>query len=162
MKMVVLVKRMAERAKKSSIWLITVNPNKCFNCSTDKCFKSAYHALDAAALAVGNNLREYLQLTPAATKRGDEISSAFISRLRYKWVIELGDDKKRLHAHLFIYARHNTLLRLNYDRIKKAFIDALGCPVYMNSKVASNATQNFEAYIAKSRKPQQLDVLVDQ
>lgn len=136
---------------KSSVYLITVNPNLRFNSDTDPQLKRWYHKLDNACRELGLNIKEYIKLKKQALDRGDTLSSKYISLFEWQYALELGPETKCLHGHMYLKLRHKTTLELDYAKIKGFFIKKLDRNVYFQGRVASSASINFKEYVNKGK-----------
>ena len=146
---------MTEKEKKkyarSSVYLLTVNPNLRFNSDTDKNLKLWYHKLDKACRDLGLEIKDYINLKKQAIERGDTLSRKYVSMFEWKYALELGPESKSLHAHMYLKIRHKTTLDLDYGKIKAFFIKRLDRNVYFQGRVASSASFNFKEYIGKNK-----------
>lgn len=88
-------------------------------------------------------------------ERTDEDNYEKISDVKLKSVVEVGGTMNTVHSHVMLAFTHYTRLRLDYQKLRKILNKKFQRDgivlVYTFWKLYRDASQNFEAYISKTR-----------
>ena len=72
-----------------------------------------------------------------------------IEKIKVNACTEIGDEQHRLHIHMMVAFFHNTLIKLNYEQIRKAMEESVGIPLAFWAKIYSKADFNILNYVNK-------------
>ena len=135
-----------KRKKHWSNFFITINTNKSFQDSTtpefkklDKKFREVFDTLTDE-----QNLRKIIVFKEAG-KTFDDITDD----ITIDCMPERGPERGFLHLHALICIHHDSLIRLDYDFIKKHVNEGMGLNCYFHCKAFSKADFNIQNYIKK-------------
>jgi carbon monoxide dehydrogenase subunit G len=93
-----------------------------------------------------NNVEQYVRL-PQGVQYNDDT----IKNVDADFVVEVGDIKKQIHAHIMLKFKHHTRIQLNFQKIKEFFKKQLQLKnVYMQAKLLRpSASDNIIDYLNK-------------
>lgn len=103
-------------------------------------FAEHYHKLEEAINAVFGDIKPYIRfMEPSKTTTLDK--KHFVD-FDTNGSFELGDQKS-LHAHLHIEVVHRTVIRLDYEKIKKKIAEVYGHKVYFRTELLKPGQSQF-------------------
>lgn len=135
-------------------WHMTINTNKKFTkltgdvadvdldalAASNPEFAVHYNKFEEAVNAVFGDIKPYIRfMEPDKTTTLDK---AHFVDFNMNGSFELG-AQKALHAHLHIEVVHRTIIRLDYEKIKKKIVEVYGHKVYMKTELLNPGQSQF-------------------
>jgi hypothetical protein len=135
-----------DKYKKSNFHL-TISTNKKYD-KDDANLQNDMEVFDDTISSILNHIENYVKLPETDKWDDDKIKDVDID-----YVVELGNQKNRLHAHVLFRFLHRSKVQLDYDAIKKKICEDLGVNnVYLyNRLVRPSEGQNIVSYLSKYR-----------
>jgi hypothetical protein len=101
---------------KYSNWFVTVNPNIVMDVG-DKRYKKYYETFKKTLDAIFDKkkIHNFIEIKNTTDKFDDQ----YIKNINVHYTTEFGEKNRNLHGHAMIEIKHYTLLRLNYEKIRK-------------------------------------------
>ena len=130
-----------------SNFLITLNLNQQYHKDEHKAnIDNDMEIFDGLLVEFLNHIEGYVRLPTDIVYNDDNIKDVSAD-----YVVELGNIKKQIHAHIMLKFKHFTRIKLNFGKIKKFFKKKLGLKnVYMQAKLLRpSASENVIDYLDK-------------
>ena len=158
--------RNAQRNK----WLIfhyMFNTNQPFTNIECKRFKELENKLVEGFKAIVGT-KEKQNIYNYVTFKEQDGGTYKIKNFKCSGASEIGNEQHRLHFHVLLAFFHNSLIRINYEKIKRDMEKSVGLPLAVFYKVYSKADFNIQNYImkyhdiAKTKKPNKPEALKEE
>ena len=134
---------MKSRNRRSNFFL-TINTNKKFNPHSEE-FEEFDQKFRDSLNDMYNNIQDYIKIN----KEGDTFDDNVLD-VDIKSPTEIGPKNESAHSHIMLKFTHNTLLGLDYTKIKEKIAKDLNLTgVYLSNKVYNSADANLNDYIEK-------------
>ena len=93
-----------------------------------------------------NHIEQYVRLPEGVIYNDENVKDVSAD-----YVVELGNIKKQIHAHVMVKFKHHTKIQLNFGKIKEFFKKKLGLKnVYMQAKLLRmSSSENIIDYLEK-------------
>ena len=130
-----------------SNFLITLNLNQQYHKDEHKAnIDNDMEIFDGLLVEFLNHIEGYVRLPTDIVYNDDNIKDVSAD-----YVVELGNIKKQIHAHIMLKFKHFTRIQLNFGKIKEFFKKRLGLKnVYMQAKLLRpSASENVIDYLDK-------------
>jgi hypothetical protein len=130
-----------------SNFLITLNLNQQYHKDEHKAnIDNDMEIFDGLLVEFLNHIEGYVRLPTDIVYNDDNIKDVSAD-----YVVELGNIKKQIHAHIMLKFKHFTRIQLNFGKIKEFFKKKLGLKnVYMQAKLLRpSASENVIDYLDK-------------
>jgi len=130
-----------------SNFLITLNLNQQYHKDEHKAnIDNDMEIFDGLLVEFLNHIEGYVRLPEDIVYNDDNIKDVSAD-----YVVELGNIKKQIHAHIMLKFKHFTRIQLNFGKIKEFFKKRLGLKnVYMQAKLLRpSASENVIDYLDK-------------
>lgn len=133
-----------KRRNKRSNFFITINTNQKIN-PHSKEYENLNNSFKKSLNEIYNNIKDYINISQKDDSFDNNVEDVNIdSATKY------GPKNNSVHTHININLKHNTLLKLDYSKIKKKICEDLNLKnIYMNSKLYNNNAMNLKDYINK-------------
>ena len=131
---------------KNSNFFLTINTNQQYK-NGDPNVENDIAVFEETLKSVLSNVNDYVKI-----KDGGVWSDETIKDVDIDYIVELGTAKKCIHAHVMLKFKHNTILMLDYPKIKKKFLTTLGLKnihlhnILMKSDSSSNVLDQINKY----------------
>lgn len=150
-------KKKQKRKTHWSNYFMTFNSNKVFHDIRNPEFKKLEQKMIDALndMFSEKNIEKYV-IVKEAGKNFDDIKE-----IQFEARSEIGDDAKKLHCHALLSFHHNTLIKLNLDKLKADFGEKTGLEDgwYFNYRIAKKDCHDISKYIRKFVKGEDLEEL---
>ena len=126
---------------------ITLNLNQQYHKDEHKTnIDNDMEIFDGLLVEFLNHIEHYVRLP-----EGVEYNDNNVKDVSADYVVELGNIKKQIHAHIMLKFKHFTRIQLNFGKIKEFFKKKLGLKnVYMQAKLLRpSASENVIDYLDK-------------
>jgi hypothetical protein len=143
-----VVKAKAARRNKWSVFHYMFNTNKPFTDIESEEFKELEDRLVSGFNKVVGN-EENQNIYNYVVFKEHDAGTHNIRKFKCSGASEIGNEQHRLHFHVILAFFHNTLIKINYEKIKKDMEKACGIPLAVWYKVYSKADFNVQNYIMK-------------
>ena len=130
-----------------SNFLITLNLNQQYHKDEHKAnIDNDMEIFDGLLVEFLNHIEGYVRLPEDIVYNDDNIKDVSAD-----YVVEVGNIKKQIHAHIMLKFKHFTRIQLNFGKIKEFFKKRLGLKnVYMQAKLLRpSASENVIDYSDK-------------
>jgi hypothetical protein len=130
-----------------SNFLITLNLNQQYHKDEHKAnIDNDMEIFDGLLVEFLNHIEGYVRLPEDIAYNDDNIKDVSAD-----YVVEVGNIKKQIHAHIMLKFKHFTRIQLNFGKIKEFFKKKLGLKnVYMQAKLLRpSASENVIDYLDK-------------
>jgi hypothetical protein len=141
-------KAKAARRNKWSIFHYTFNTNKPFTDIESPKFKDLEDKLVSGFNKIVGS-QENQNIYNYVVFKEHDAGTHNIRKFKCSAATEVGDEQHRLHMHVLIAFFHNTLLKIDYEKIKRDMERACGIPLAVFYRVYSKADFNIQNYIMK-------------
>ena len=133
-----------KRRNRRSNFFLTINTNQHFNQHSQE-YEQFNNKFKQSLNDIYNNLGDYLKIKEQNDNFDNNVEDVDI-----KSATEIGSKTGKVHVHVSFNIKHNTLLQLDYDKIKTKIQNDLQLQnIYLNNKVFWNNSATLESYIAK-------------
>ena len=136
------------RRKKWSVFHIMFNTNKTFHDIKSPDFLELQNKLVTSADRIVGS-EENQEILKYVIYKETNSGSHNIEKIKVNACTEIGDEQHRLHIHMMVAFFHNTLIKLNYEQIRKAMEESVGIPLAFWAKIYSKADFNILNYVNK-------------
>ena len=109
------------RRKQESNFFITVNPNRMFREDTEALARLRFSAA-LTHLAEKEVLVRYLLFGPKSKHYANDFAhDVIVPSIDWKSTVEVGDEKKRMHAHIILEIEHYSQIQINLKMFQAEF-----------------------------------------
>jgi len=130
-----------------SNFLITLNLNQQYHKDEHKQnIDTDMEIFDAHINEMLNNIEQFIRLPEGVAYNDDNVKDVGAD-----YVVEVGNIKKQIHAHIMLKFKHHTKIQLNFTKIKEFFKKKLGLKnIYMQAKLLRmSSSDNIIDYLNK-------------
>ena len=130
-----------------SNFLITLNLNQQYHKDEHKQnIDTDMEVFDVHINEMLNNIEQFIRLPEGVTYNDDNVKDVAAD-----YVVEVGNIKKQIHAHIMLKFNHHTKIQLNFTKIKEFFKKKLGLKnIYMQAKLLRmSSSDNIIDYLNK-------------
>jgi hypothetical protein len=130
-----------------SNFLITLNLNQQYHKDEHKAnIDTDMEIFDVHINEMLNNIEQFIRLPEGVLYNDDNVKDVGAD-----YVVEVGNIKKQIHAHIMLKFKHHTKIQLNFTKIKEFFKKKLGLKnIYMQAKLLRmSSSDNIVDYLEK-------------
>jgi hypothetical protein len=130
-----------------SNFLITLNLNQQYHKDEHKQnIDTDMEVFDVHINEMLNNIEQFIRLPEGILYNDDTVKDVAAD-----YVVEVGNIKKQIHAHIMLKFKHHTKIQLNFTKIKEFFKKKLGLKnIYMQAKLLRmSSSDNIIDYLNK-------------
>lgn len=137
------------RKNRTSNFFLTINTNQHFNQHSEE-YEKFNDKLKVSLNEIYENIGDYLKIKKDKDEYKNDTYDNNIHDVDIKSATEIGSKTGKAHSHTLIAVKHNTLVHLDYDKIKEKIKNDLQLKnFYLNNRVSSNSNANLVDYISK-------------
>jgi hypothetical protein len=128
-----------------SNFLITLNLNQQYHKDKQN-INNDMEIFDVHINEMLNNIEQFIRLPEGILYNDDNVKDVAAD-----YVVEVGNIKKQIHAHIMLKFKHHTKIQLNFTKIKEFFKKKLGLKnIYMQAKLLRmSSSDNIIDYLNK-------------
>jgi uncharacterized protein YwqG len=134
----------SKRNRRSNFFL-TLNTNKKFNPHSEE-YQVFNNKFKQSLNEIYDDIGNYLKIKEAGATYDENVIVVDIES-----GTEIGPKTGSAHSHTIISVKHNTLVQLDYEKMKEKIKRDLGLSnMYVNNKLFYNASQTLLDYVSKN------------